>query len=52
MTESCRVEGAWGNPQVPPTERADAKRRRFDAGGAWGKPGFPHEPEPKAEVAA
>jgi hypothetical protein len=52
MTKSCRVEGARGNPQVPPMEHADAERRRLTAGGTWGKPGFPHEPEPKAEVAA
>jgi hypothetical protein len=52
MTESCRIEGVGGNLLVPPKGRADAEHRRQREGGPWGKQGFPHAPEPKAEVAA
>jgi hypothetical protein len=52
MTQSSRIEGAWGNLLVPPMTRADAQHRRQRAGGSWGKPGFPHAPKPKAQVAA
>ena len=52
MTKSCCLEGARGNLRVPPMGCADAVHRRQRAGGSWGKPGFPHAPEPKAEAAA
>jgi hypothetical protein len=52
MTQSCRIEGARGYLLVPPMKRADAEQRRQRGGGSCWKPGFPHAPEPKAEVAA
>ncbi len=52
MTESCRQEEERGNRRVPPKERAEPQLWRQRAGGSWGKPGFPHEPEPKAREAA
>ena len=51
MTKSWRLEGVRRNLVVPPQGRADAQHRRQRAGGPWGKRGFPHGPEPKAEVA-
>jgi hypothetical protein len=34
---SCRVEGVWGNREVPPENGGAAARRE---GGSWGKQGF------------
>jgi hypothetical protein len=50
MTRSRLVEGARGNLLVPTTGCAAAKRRRQRGGGPWGKPGFTHAAEPKAEA--
>jgi hypothetical protein len=58
---SRRVEGEGGNREVPPRliQRVpgDLRGRRAPVylekeGGAWGKHGFPHATEPKAEEAA
>jgi hypothetical protein len=55
------VEGVMGNREVPWIEilgtgadlgGARAKARPGKEGGSWGKPGFPHATEPKAEEAA
>ena len=52
MTKSCGEEGARGNRQVPPKERAGAEHRRRRAGGPRGKPGFRRATEPQAREAA
>ncbi len=53
MTQSCRfVEGVRGTCRFP---RGDAPMRSSDGsaeGAPWGKPGFPHGPEPEAEAEA
>jgi hypothetical protein len=55
------VEGVMGNREVPwiaiLSARVDLRGARAEAsmegeGGPWGKDGFPHAPEPKAEEAA
>jgi hypothetical protein len=47
------VEGAGGNRKVPPTEIRGGPEATFEEeGGSWGKDGFPHATEPKAEEAA
>jgi hypothetical protein len=48
-----RVEGAGGNREVPPVEfLGGAEADLGEEGGSWGKHGFPHATEPKAEEAA
>jgi hypothetical protein len=55
------VQGVMGNRDVRRIEilspRADlgvawAEARPGEEGGSWGRPGFPHATEPKAEEAA
>jgi hypothetical protein len=41
-------EGVTGNREVPRIAEASSK----EEGGSWGKPGFLHATEPKAEEAA
>jgi hypothetical protein len=55
MTQSCRIEGAWGNLLVPPMTRADAQHRRqrpIVVVGALGGNRVSVAPKPKAQVAA
>jgi hypothetical protein len=51
---TCRVEGAGGNREVPPTllRGGCAAVCSREEGGSWGKHGFPHATEPEAEEAA
>ena len=49
----CRVAGARGNREVPPLVLlGGAEATMEEEGGSWGKNGFPHATEPKAEEAA
>ncbi len=54
MTKSCRVEGVWGNREVPPRHPS---MRSIDAyvreGGSWGALwAWAHTREPKARETA
>jgi hypothetical protein len=56
-----RVEGVWGNREVPPVQvlggggdmrAASAEANLREEGGSWGKHGFPHASEPKGRETA
>jgi hypothetical protein len=51
MSLLVRWRGPGGNREVPPIElRAVSAATVEEEEGAWGKPGVPHGPEPKAQV--
>jgi hypothetical protein len=52
MSLLMRGKGSGGNREVPPIAiRAGGAAKLQGEGGSWGKQGFPHATEPKAEEA-